>query len=143
MFVTPDSPGPSRRYTKSHAFSKKHGRRFREDGSFAKIERRRHTVALKQVRRRQAAQVAIALEKQIWIENKEKDAIQKKIVKLERTMDRGRRAAAKREKDAFQRHGTFAARPLRRRVAATPRPPRGRSAETSRGDAAAAARIFL
>ena len=54
-------------------------------GSFATLPRRRAAVAKKQAELRRQALVEVALERQIWLENAEKDRIARTIVRIAST----------------------------------------------------------
>ena len=71
-------------------------------GSFATLPRRRAAVAKKQAELRRQALVEVALERQIWVENAEKDRIARTIVRIARRMDGKRRAVIAREDAAFR-----------------------------------------
>ena len=71
-------------------------------GSFATLPRRRAAVAKKQAELRRQALVEVALERQIWVENAEKDRIARTIVRIARRLDGERRAVIAREDAAFR-----------------------------------------
>ena len=55
----------------------------------------------------------MALERQIWLENTEKEDISLEIVRIARRLDKKRRAVAAREDKAFRAGAREAAQPLR------------------------------
>ena len=95
----PEAPDDLRRRP-GRAFSSKYALALPPpvSGSFATLPRRRAAVAKKQAELRRQALVEVALERQIWVENAEKDRIARTIVRIARRMDGKRRAVIAREK---------------------------------------------
>ena len=89
----PEAPDDLRRRP-GRAFSSKYALELPPpvSGSFATLPRRRAAVAKKQAELRRQALVEVALERQIWLENAEKDRIARTIVRIARRMDGKRRA---------------------------------------------------
>jgi len=99
----PEAPDDLRRRP-GRAFSSKYALELPPpvSGSFATLPRRRAAVAKKQAELRRQALVEVALERQIWVENAEKDRIARTIVRIARRMDGKRRAVIAREDAAFR-----------------------------------------
>ena len=99
----PEAPDDLRRRP-GRAFSSKYALELPPpvSGSFATLPRRRAAVAKKQAELRRQALVEVALERQIWLENAEKDRIARTIVRIARRMDGKRRAVIAREDAAFR-----------------------------------------
>ena len=99
----PEAPDDLRRRP-GRAFSSKYALALPPpvSGSFATLPRRRAAVAKKQAELRRQALVEVALERQIWLENAEKDRIARTIVRIARRMDGKRRAVIAREDAAFR-----------------------------------------
>ena len=99
----PEAPDDLRRRP-GRAFSSKYALALPPpvSGSFATLPRRRAAVAKKQAELRRQALVEVALERQIWVENAEKDRIARTIVRIARRMDGKRRAVIAREDAAFR-----------------------------------------
>ena len=89
----PEAPDDLRRRP-GRAFSSKYALELPPpvSGSFATLPRRRAAVAKKQAELRRQALVEVALERQIWLENAEKDRIARTIVRIARRLDGERRA---------------------------------------------------
>ena len=98
------TPDDLRRRPERRAFSSKYALELPPpvSGSFATLPRRRAAVAKKQAELRRQALVEVALERQIWVENAEKDRIARTIVRIARRLDGERRAVIAREDAAFR-----------------------------------------
>ena len=99
----PEAPDDLRRRP-GRAFSSKYALALPPpvSGSFATLPRRRAAVAKKQAELRRQALVEVALERQIWLENAEKDRIARTIVRIARRLGGERRAVIAREDAAFR-----------------------------------------
>ena len=86
-----DAPDDLRRRPGRRAFSSKYALTLPPPvgGSFATLPRRRAAVAKKQAELRRQALVEVALERQIWLENAEKDRIARTIARIARRCERG------------------------------------------------------
>lgn len=95
---------PKRHNPRQTAFSSKYALELPPPvaGSFSTVPRRRAAVAKKQADLRRRALVGVALERQIWLENTEKEEISREIVRIARRLDKKRRAVAAREDKAFR-----------------------------------------
>ncbi|KAH8074025.1 hypothetical protein JL721_2582 [Aureococcus anophagefferens] len=87
----PHSPSVRRDFGRDAKFTKFQTGRTYEDGSFLSVERKRSTFVKKQELMRNDAIVMAAMEKQIWMENREKDLILKQIGDLKAARDARKR----------------------------------------------------